>query len=38
MVDLFDFATQEENNNENNDNGKLIYSVTQINNEIKTIL
>ena len=38
MVDLFDFATQEENDNENNDNGKLVYSVTQINNEIKTIL
>lgn len=38
MVDLFDFATQEENDKENNDNGKLVYSVTQINNEIKTIL
>ncbi len=36
MVDLFDFAAQE--NNENTDDGKLIYSVTQINNEIKTIL
>ncbi len=36
MVDLFDFATQE--NNDNTDDGKLIYSVTQINNEIKTIL
>jgi exodeoxyribonuclease VII large subunit len=36
MVDLFDFAEQE--NNENTDNNKLIYSVTQINNEIKTIL
>ena len=36
MVDLFDFATQEDI--ENNDDGKLLYSVTQINNEIKTIL
>ena len=36
MVDLFDFAAQ--GNNENTDDGKLIYSVTQINNEIKTIL
>lgn len=36
MVDLFDFAEQENNENINDD--KLIYSVTQINNEIKTIL
>ncbi len=36
MVDLFDFATQE--NNDNTDDGKLIYSVTQINTEIKAIL
>ena len=36
MVDLFDFASQE--NIENNDDGRLIYSVTQINSEIKTIL
>lgn len=36
MVDLFDFATQE--NNDNIDDGKLIYSVTQINTEIKAIL
>ncbi len=36
MVDLFDFASQE--NIENKDDGRLIYSVTQINSEIKTIL
>ncbi len=36
MVDLFDF--QNSNEQENNDDGKLIYSVTQLNTEIKTIL
>ena len=33
---MFDFEI--ENNNQNDDDGKLIYSVTQINNEIKIIL
>ena len=36
MVDLFDFQSTTEQ--ENNDDGRFIYSVTQINNEIKTIL
>ena len=36
MVDLFDF--QSNTKQENNDDGRLIYSVTQINSEIKTIL
>lgn len=36
MVDLFDFQNNSEQ--ENNDDGRLIYSVTQINSEIKTIL
>ena len=36
MVDLFDF--QNSNEQENNDDGKFIYSVTQLNTEIKTIL
>lgn len=36
MVDLFDF--QSNTDQENNDDGRLIYSVTQINDEIKTIL
>ena len=36
MVDLFDFQNTTEQ--ENNDDGRLIYSVTQINSEIKTIL
>ncbi len=36
MVDLFDFASHD--NIEKDDDGKLIYSVTQINSEIKTIL
>ncbi|MFA7074085.1 MAG: exodeoxyribonuclease VII large subunit [Endomicrobiaceae bacterium] len=34
MVDLFDF----ESSNNNNDDGKKIYSVSEINNEIKIIL
>ena len=38
MVDLFDFASQTQEETENNDNGKLVYSVTQINDEIKAIL
>ena len=36
MVDLFDFQNNAEE--EKNDDGRLIYSVTQINSEIKTIL
>ena len=36
MVDLFDFQNNSEQ--ENKDDGRLIYSVTQINSEIKTIL
>jgi len=36
MVDLFDFQSTTEQ--ENKDDGRLIYSVTQINSEIKTIL
>ena len=36
MVDLFDFQSTTEQ--ENNDDGRLVYSVTQINSEIKTIL
>ncbi len=36
MVDLFDFQTTTEQ--ESNEDGRLIYSVTQINSEIKAIL
>lgn len=36
MVDLFDFASHD--NIEKDDDGKLVYSVTQINSEIKTTL
>ncbi|MBQ2219451.1 MAG: exodeoxyribonuclease VII large subunit, partial [Elusimicrobia bacterium] len=36
MVDLFDFQNNAEE--EKGDDGRLIYSVTQINSEIKTIL
>ncbi|WP_372519228.1 exodeoxyribonuclease VII large subunit [Candidatus Ruminimicrobiellum ovillum] len=36
MVDLFDFQNNAED--EKGDDGRLIYSVTQINSEIKTIL
>ena len=36
MVDLFDFQNNAEQENDND--GRLIYSVTQINSEIKTIL